>query len=73
MADLLKRMLGSKDKRKKQAVETRNAIRSALPRPPLNPKDLSDIAKGQNSDVIRQRRAAINRGKKLRQKYGQRD
>ena len=49
----------------------RNKLRATLPRPPLTAKDLSDIAKGGNKDVIMQRRAAINRGIRRRQAAGQ--
>jgi hypothetical protein len=48
----------------------RSKIRGNLPRPPLNAKDIADIASGQNAEVIRKRRAAINRGIKIRTSHG---
>lgn len=60
----------NRPKPKPQPGKVRNAIRGALPRPPLTPKDMSDIAKGQNADVIRARRRAINKGEQLRLKHG---
>jgi hypothetical protein len=48
----------------------RSKVRGALPRPPLNVKDMADIASGQNASVIRKRREAINRGIKIRTRHG---
>ncbi|MHC4836183.1 MAG: hypothetical protein ACYTCN_09690 [Planctomycetota bacterium] len=53
-----------------KAKKLRSKVKGALPRPPLTAKDLADIAAGQNKEVIRKRRAAINRGIKIRTSHG---
>ena len=56
--------------KKMEAKKAQNKIRAAIPRPPANAKDLSDIAKGQNAAAILKRRKAINKGKAGRTAHG---
>ena len=53
-----------------QAKKTQNAIRAAIPRPPVNKADVDAIVGGQNAAAIRKRRKAINKGATERIKHG---